>query len=352
MGFCGRARVLTTFLSVGGALAPLVGCSGKDHPAFIAPPPAGGRSNASPGVSEQTGGGGGDATASGGTNGAPLGSDGQFAPDRVYLNTGLFGVPMAVIAPIESPREFVYGMAGGIARFRGNQLLYPATDLTTRVFVPDPWTDPPPMAHDEFVQTFANDPIVETPRCPGEATFFTGPGDRFIYQCVTGQPWFEGEELFHDGPEVFLALDDAGSAFVQTSGRVSTDTHNEFGVLRLADSEVTPPILIDYEVDAARRNPKGFHVVAHLAGGQPELLEVSLTGQVKNLAKFALPSGFIGQAFALTLADAVYCVGVKAADSKTYLVIQLFANGTSRTISTYDSSAPIDLAHAVLLTGP
>jgi hypothetical protein len=208
------------------------------------------------------------------------------------------------------------------------------------------------MDHDDYLKTLANDPIVDTPRCPDEVNFFTGPGDRFIYQCANGQPWFEENKLFHDGPEAFIALDDAGSALVQTSFHVSTGTHNEFGVLRLADSEVTSPILIDYEADAARRNPKGFHVLAHLEGDQPELFEVSLTGQVKNLAKFALPSGFIGQAFALTLADAVYCVGAKGAGLKTYLVIQLFANGTTKTISTYDGDAPTDLEHAVLLTGP
>jgi hypothetical protein len=207
------------------------------------------------------------------------------------------------------------------------------------------------MADDDYVETLANDPIVETPRCPGEANFFTGPGDRFIYQCANGQPWFEEDKLFHDGPETFLALDDAGSAFVQTSTRVSIGSHNEFGVLRLADSEVSPALLSDYEADAVRHNPKGFHVLAHLEGDQPELMEVSLSGQVKKLAKFALPSGFIGQAFALTLTDAVYCVGVKSADS-TYLVIQLLGNGTTRTISSYNSDAPIDLEHAVLLTGP
>jgi len=334
-------------------LALLVGCSGKDHPAFIAPLPAGGRGNVSPGVGEPTAGGGGAApTATGGTNSEPIGADGQFDSERVYLQTGLFDVPMAVIAPIENPREFAYGMAGGIARFRGKQLLYPATDKTTRVFIPDPWTDPPPMDHDDYLETLVNDPIVETPRCPNETNFFTGPGNRFIYQCANGQPWFEEDKLFHDGAEAFVALDDAGSALVQTSFRTSIDTHDQFGVLRLADSEVTPPILIDYETDAARHNPKGFHVLAHLEGGQPELFEVTLTGQVKNLAKYALPSGFIGQAFALTLADAVYCVGAKGAGLKTYLVIQLFANGTSKTVSTYDGDAPIDLEHAVLLTGP
>ena len=353
MGFPEGARALATFLCVGGALALLGGCSGKDHPAFIAPLPAGGRTNVPSGVSETTAGGGGAAaTATGGTTSDPVGADGQFDPERVYLNTGLFDVPMAVIAPMENPREFAYGMAGGIARFRGKLLLYPATDKTTRVFIPDPWTDPPPMDHDDYLETLANDPIVQTPRCPNEVNFFTGPGDRFIYQCANGQPWFEEDKLFHDGPEAFVALDDAGSALVQTSFRVSLDTHNEFGVLRLADSEVTAPILIDYEADAARRNPKGFHVLAHLEGDQPELFEVSLTGQVKNLAKFSLPSGFVGQAFALTLADAVYCVGVKGAAPKTYQVIQLFANGTNKTISTYDGDAPIDLEHAVLLTGP
>jgi len=353
MGFPDGACVLATSWCVAGALALLVGCSGKDHPAFIAPLPAGGSSHVSPGVSEPTAGGGGAAaTATGGTNSQPIGADGQFDPERVYLNTGLFDAPMAVIAPIENPREFAYGMAGGIARFRGKLLLYPATDQTMRVFVPDPWTDPPPMNHDDYLETLANDPIVDTPRCPNEVSFFTGPGDRFIYQCAKGQPWFEQDKLFHDGPEAFVALDDAGSALVQTSFRTSIDTHNEFAVLRLADSEVTPPFLVDYEADAARRNPKGFHVLAHLEGDQPELFEVSLTGQVKTLAKFALPSGFIGQAFALTLADAVYCVGLKAAGSKTYLVIQLFANGTSKNISSYDGDAPIDLEHAVLLTGP
>jgi len=35
-----------------------------------------------------------------------------------------------------------------------------------------------------------------------------------------------------------------------------------------------------------------------------------------------------------------------------YLVIQLFANGTTKTISIYDSDAPIDLEHAVLLARP
>lgn len=353
MGFPEGARALATLCCVAAALTLLAACSSTDHPAFIAPLPAGGRGHVSPGVSEPTAGGGGaTAIATGGTTSDPIGADGQFDPERVYLNTGLFDVPMAVIAPIENPREFAYGMAGGIARFRGNQLLYPATDKTTRVFVPDPWTDPPPMDHDDYLKTLANDPIVDTPRCPNEVNFFTGPGNRLIYQCATGQPWFEGEKLFHDGPEAFVALDDAGSALVQTGFRVSTDSHDEFGVLRLADSEVTPPILIDYEMDAARRNPKGFHVLAHLEGGQPELLEVSLTGQVKNLAKFALPTGFIGQAFALTLTDAVYCVGVKGAGVKTFQVIQLFSNGTSKTISTYDGDAATDLEHAVLLTGP
>jgi hypothetical protein len=77
---------------------------------------------------------------------------------------------------------------------------------------------------------------------------------------------------------------------------------------------------------------------------------VSLMGQVKNLAKYALPSGFIARAFALTLADAVYTVGTSGPN--TYQVIQLLANGTTKTISTYDGGAAIDLEHAVLLTGP
>jgi len=335
------------------ALGVLLGCSSKEHPAFVGEYGEGGRSHVSPGVTDHSGGAGGAGpNEMGGSGVMPLGTDGQFDPDRVYLNTGLFDAPMAVIAPIEAPAQFRYGMSGGVARFRGNHVVYPATDSTVRLFVPDPWTDPPPADHAELLKTLNNDPVLDTPRCSNEVNFFTGPADRFIYQCASGQPWFEGEKLFHDGAETFLALDDAGSAFVQTSARSSVDTHNQFGVLRLADGEVTPPILTDYETDAARRNAKGFHVLAHVEGGQPELFEVSVTGQVKNLAKYALPSGFVGQAFALTLADAVYCVGVKTAGSKTYLVIQLFANGTSRTISAYDGDAAIDLQHAVLLTGP
>src|SRR5689334_6283947 len=97
MGFGRGARVFSMVSCVAAALALLAGCSGKDHPAFIAPLPAGGRSNVSPPVSKPApGAGGAAATAMGGNAAAPIGSDGQFDPERVYLNTGLFGVPMAV----------------------------------------------------------------------------------------------------------------------------------------------------------------------------------------------------------------------------------------------------------------
>lgn len=216
----------------------VVACSGKDHPAFIAPTyvPSGhagvvgssGSDAADVGGADAGGADSGGSASQGGSSKAGVsGSEGgdanvvpptptgggssatfigPFDPNQAYMIATLRKVPVEGIAAVTALGSIAVTVPVGAPAIRNGALVYGMPQEPVYQFVRDVVG---------AINPKGNDPILDTPPClgtedgvqrTGPRRFLIGPTGRFIYECVYGDGYYENGKIVYTGVPVPIAL--------------------------------------------------------------------------------------------------------------------------------------------------
>lgn len=350
------------------------GCGSPDHPGYVGEggPPGASAGKGGKSHEDLPEGGTGETSAGGAgpNHEEPLGGaaselgqpSADLEPTAVYTMGQLAHTFAQGVVRADAPDTYLFGISYEAsnrgALLLGKALLYPTGGVLRR-FVPDAEISGQAIDVDYPSEPTANDPIVDTPACSGEALmnygFLASPSGRLIYFCNDERQWYEGDEAVYGDMPYLAALHDNGFALANLGGV-------EFGsraIVNIDEPIAQRPVAISGDTKAVRSHGEGFRVVVRdrTDPGTFRLWQVAFDGSAENIGEYpAAPDivscerigNFDSRQSALDPDDALYqWCGVRS--EARFALIRRTLAGESEVL--YNDPQPY-ITGTALITGP